>query len=225
MKRSNRLARGRAVGVLCAVAASLSLLSACSSDDGDDTSSGTKQADRAAEQAAATASASASPRLSEDQAERRKLITATKVDWDKAAMTAEKEVSGGKLLEIELGDDDQGNPEWDAEVVASDGTSTDVRIDGVTGKVTKSEKDKDQDAGDKKENTDKLAAAEITSMKAAETATDRKKGTVTSVGLDDSDGGPTVWAVDVVTPATWVKTTFDIDAGNGKVLHENIDRD
>ncbi|MFJ8925364.1 PepSY domain-containing protein [Streptomyces sp. NPDC102364] len=224
MKRSNRSARGRAVGVVCAVAASLSLLSACSSDDGDDTSSGAKESESASQQDQA-GNATPTGRLNEDQAERKKLLSATKVDWDKAARTAEKEVSGSKLLDIELGDDNQGNPEWEAEVVASDGTSTDVNIDAVTGKVSGSTTDKDQDADDKKENTDKLAAAKITAVKAAETATDRKKGKVTSVALDDSDSGSTVWSVDVVTPATWDKTSFDIDAANGKVLNEHVDKD
>lgn len=224
VKRSNRSARGRAVGVVCAVAASLSLLSACSSDDGDDTSSGAKESESASQQDQAS-NATPTGRLNEDQAERKKLLSATKVDWDKAARTAEKEVSGSKLLDIELGDDNQGNPEWEAEVVASDGTSTDVNIDAVTGKVSGSTTDKDQDADDKKENTDKLAAAKITAVKAAETATDRKKGKVTSVALDDSDNGSTVWSVDVVTPATWDKTSFDIDAANGKVLNEHVDKD
>lgn len=224
VKRSNRSARGRAVGVVCAVAASLSLLSACSSDDGDDTSSGAKESESASQQDQAS-NATPTGRLNEDQAERKKLLSATKVDWDKAARTAEKEVSGSKLLDIELGDDNQGNPEWEAEVVASDGTSTDVNIDAVTGKVSGSTTDKDQDADDKKENTDKLAAAKITAVKAAETATDRKKGKVTSVALDDSDSGSTVWSVDVVTPATWDKTSFDIDAANGKVLNEHVDKD
>ncbi|MFJ9123582.1 PepSY domain-containing protein [Streptomyces sp. NPDC102340] len=224
MKRSNRSARGRAVGVVCAVAASLSLLSACSSDDGDDTSSGAKESESASQQDQAS-NATPTGRLNEDQAERKKLLSATKVDWDKAARTAEKEVSGSKLLDIELGDDNQGNPEWETEVVASDGTSTDVNIDAVTGKVSGSTTDKDQDADDKKENTDKLAAAKITAGKAAETATDRKKGKVTSVALDDSDNGSTVWSVDVVTPATWDKTSFDIDAANGKVLNEHVDKD
>ncbi|MEB8341952.1 PepSY domain-containing protein [Streptomyces endophyticus] len=223
-KRSNRSARGRAVGVVCAVAASLSLLSACSSDDGDDTSSGAKESESAAQQDQAS-DATPTGRLNEDQAERKKLLSATKVDWDKAARTAEKDVSGSKLLEIELGDDKQGNPEWDAEVVASDGTSTDVTVDAVTGKVTGSTADKDQDADDKKENADKLSAAKITAVKAADTATERKKGKVTSVALDDSDSGSTVWSVDVVTPATWDKTTFDIDAANGKVLNEHVDQD
>ncbi|MFJ9180012.1 PepSY domain-containing protein [Streptomyces sp. NPDC102360] len=209
---------------MCAVAASLSLLSACSSDDGDATSSGAEESESAAQQDQ-TGDATPTGRLNDDQAERKKLLSATKVDWDKAARTAEKEVSGSKLLDIDLDDDQQGNPEWDAEVVASDGTSTDVRIDAVTGKVSGSTKDNDQDADDKKENTDKLAAAKITAAKAAGTATDRKKGKVTSVALDDADGGATVWSVDVVTPATWDKTSFDIDAANGKVLNEHVDQD
>ncbi|MFD7292967.1 PepSY domain-containing protein [Streptomyces sp. NPDC059897] len=225
MKRSNRGTRRRAVGVVCAVAASFALLSACSSDDGDDdTSAGGNESESAAPKDQ-SGDPSPSGRLNEDQSERKKLLSATKIDWDKAARTAEKEVSGSKLLEIELGDDKQGNPEWDAEVAASDGTATDVRIDAVTGKVSASTTDKDQDADDKKENSDKLAAAKITAMKAADTATESKKGKVTSVALDDSDSGSTVWSVDVVTPATWNKTSFDIDAANGKVLNQHVDQD
>ncbi|MFZ3566264.1 PepSY domain-containing protein [Streptomyces sp. BH097] len=224
VKRSDRRTRRRTVGVVCAVAASFALLAACSSDDGGDTSSGGKESESAAPKAE-SGDPSPSGRLNEDQSERKKLLSATKVDWDKAARTAQKEVSGSELLEIELGDDKQGNPEWDAEVVASDGTGTDVRIDAVTGKVSGSTTDKDQDADDKKENADKLAAAKVGATKAVGTATERKKGKVTSVALDDSDGGSTTWSVDVVTPATWDKTSFDIDAANGKVLNEHVDQD
>lgn len=206
----------RSVGALCAVTASLSFLTACSSDDGGD-SPDTEQSD----------SAGPSGRLNDDQSEREKLLSATDVDWDKAARTAQKEVSGSKLLEIELGDGDskQGAPEWDAEVVASDGTATDVRVDAASGKVSGSTTDKDQDADDKKENTDKLAAARISAAQAAQKATDIKKGTVTAVALDTSDNGSTVWSVDVVTPGTWNKTTVDIDAADGKAVREHVDRD
>ncbi|MBL1104298.1 PepSY domain-containing protein [Streptomyces sp. 5-8] len=51
------------------------------------------------------------------------------------------------------------------------------------------------------------------------------KGTVTAVELEDSDGGTPTWSVDVVTTDDWNKTTFDIDATDGKILREHVDRD
>jgi uncharacterized membrane protein YkoI len=217
------------VGGVCVVAAaSLTLLSACSSGSGQASSPDTRQAARAATQSpsmSASPSPSRSRSLSKDQAERKKLVSATKVDWQQAARTAEKEVSGSRLVEIELSDNGKGAPEWDAEVAAKDGTGQDVKVDAVTGKVTRSEKDSDESADDKKKTVDRLAQATVTPAQAVDAATEHQKGTVTGVKLDEEEAGPTVWAVDIVTRGTWAKTTLDVDAGHGKVLHEKVERD
>ncbi|MGW5868092.1 PepSY domain-containing protein [Streptomyces sp. NPDC055239] len=166
---------------------------------------------------------------------------------DKAAATAVDEVKGSKLTDLELksaddvkdddGDDDAASaspspsasagaagPQWVAEVAEKDGTSHTVRIDAVSGKVLKSEPERDRDADDKKETADWLSRVKQSPEQAAETAVDKTKGTVTSVGLDDKDDGSLVWSVDVVTK-DWNKTDFEIDAVKGDITHEHVDRD
>ncbi|MEU8954160.1 PepSY domain-containing protein [Streptomyces sp. NPDC048518] len=117
-----------------------------------------------------------------------------------------------------------GNPQWVAEVAEKDGTVHKVHIDAVSGKVISSDPDKDQDADDKRELAGWLAKAKKTPQDAAKTATDKKKGTVTSVSLDDTDSGSLVWSVDVVTD-DWNKTDFDVDAVKGDITREHVDRD
>ncbi|MFD4634994.1 PepSY domain-containing protein [Streptomyces sp. NPDC058284] len=117
-----------------------------------------------------------------------------------------------------------GTPQWVAEVAEKDGTVHKVRIDAASGKVISSMPDKDQDADDKRETANWLSRSKQTAQQAAKVATDKKKGTVTSVSLDDNDSGGVVWSVDVVTD-DWNKTDFDIDAVKGKITREHVDRD
>ncbi|WP_351224949.1 PepSY domain-containing protein [Streptomyces sp. NPDC002133] len=163
--------------------------------------------------------------LTEDQTERKDLIAAVKIGWDEAANTALATVQGAKLVDIELKRSTGGGPEWDSKIAAADGTAHEVEVDAVSGKVTRSRVESDQDAEDKRELAGRLSSAKITAQQAVTTATDRKKGTVSAVGLEDSDGGATIWSVDVVTANDWYKTAFDIDAANGDVLREEVDRD
>ncbi|QGV78743.1 PepSY domain-containing protein [Streptomyces ficellus] len=175
------------------------------------------------------------PGQTRDQAERKALLGATEVTWDKAAATAVAEVPRGKLADIELtwarpasgspspaGSPGTGarTPEWEATVAAQDGTAHAVRVDAVSGKVTSSLTDPDQDAEDKQEWAARLGAATVTPQQAAQTATGRTKGTVSAVQLDDE-----VWSVDVVTTNDWNKTTYDVDARTGKIVREHVDRD
>lgn len=197
------------------------------------------------------ASKSASPAapLTGDQKERKALLASTKVTFDKAITTAEGAVKGSKLLELDLkgpgdSDDDSDDsasptaspsptgasaspgtgPEWVAAVAAKDGTEHTVRIDAVSGKVIKSTEDADQDAEEKTRTADRIAKAKQTPQQAAKAATDKKKGTVTSIDLDDNDQDVLVWKVDVVAK-DWNKTTLDIDAADGSVTHQETDRD
>ncbi|MGI5480888.1 PepSY domain-containing protein [Streptomyces lavendofoliae] len=216
-----------AVAAVCAATATAPLLTGC----------GEAREPRAA--AAPTAGASsphrsppasrAPQRLTEDQAERKALIGAAKVPWDKAAGTAVAGVGKGRLAGTELewarstvGSPSAGprTPEWVTAVAAEDGTVHTVRVDAVSGRVTESRVDPGQDRDDKRELSGRLRAATVTPQRAAGTATGRKKGTVTAVGLDDAR-----WSVDVVTTNDWNKTTYDIDARTGKVVREHVDRD
>lgn len=218
-----RLRTASVAAAVCAAVVSAPLLTAC----GD---TGESRVAAAAPTPYGSPTGTPSPRLAtEDQAERRALVQATKVPWDKAAATAVRGVRRGKLTEIELkwaraavGSPSPGprTPEWESTVAAQDGTAYAVRVDAVTGKVTESRVDPGQDPEDKRELADRLGAATVTPQRAVKTATDRKKGTVTAVELDD-----TRWSVDVVTTNDWYKTTYDIDARTGKIVREHVDRD
>ncbi|WP_208639959.1 PepSY domain-containing protein, partial [Streptomyces tricolor] len=98
-------------------------------------------------------------------------------------------------------------------------------VDAVTGKAGQEQAKPDQDPDDKRELADRLEKATVTPQQAAQTATDKTKGTVSAVELDDSDGGTPKWSVDVVTTDDWNKTTYDIDASDRKILREHVDRD
>ncbi|GAA2480925.1 PepSY domain-containing protein [Streptomyces gobitricini] len=212
-----------AVVAVCAAAAASPLLTGC----GD---AGEPRVAAAAPSPHSSPTGTASPRrLTEDQAERQALLKAAKVPWDKAAGTAVAGVREGKLAEIELkwarsavGSPSPGprTPEWDTAVAAQDGTVHTVRVDAVSGKVTESRVEPGQDPDDKRELADRLGAATVTPQRAVKAATDRKKGTVTAVRLDD-----TVWSVDVVTTNDWYKTTYDVDARTGEIVREHVDRD
>ncbi|MEU3661294.1 PepSY domain-containing protein [Streptomyces sp. NPDC032940] len=184
--------------------------------------------------------------MNEDKAERKALVPMAKVTWDKAADTAVKEVSGGKLVDLELKKTtaeatasptgspmpstpnpapSAGSPEWEAKVAASDGTVTRVDIDAVSGKVFRTQVEPGQDADDKKEIADRLGKATQTPQQAVKAATGEAKGTVTGVELDENDQQQVVWAVDVVNTDNWNKTTVGVDATNGKVLSQDVDSD
>ncbi|MFK4069799.1 PepSY domain-containing protein [Streptomyces sp. NPDC029674] len=220
--RRSRLAASRGATLLCAAAAAGALLTGCGSDNDSDTAK--TDASEAGRAASPSASADGGT-LTDDQSERKALVPKAKVGYEDALKSAVAAVDKSKPVSIEL----KGTPDaphWDAEVATDDGSAHSVRVDAVTGKADKPKADADQEADDKQELADWLKKATVTPQQAAETATGKKKGTVTSVELDDSDKGRTVlWSVDVVTPEDWNKTTFDVDATNRKILREHVDKD
>lgn len=224
------------MAVLCALSGSALLLTACG--DAETTTAGVAAP-------AQTTPTGTSPSLSEDQAERKDLVPKAKVGWDKAAATAVKEVPRSKLTHLELKRTPRdataspgspsprtpnpapspGAPEWVAEVAAQDGTVHRVDIDAVTGKVFRAQADPDQDADDKRKIADRLGKARQSPEQAVRAATGKKKGTVTAVELDENDDRRLIWSVDVVDTGNWNKTTYDVDAGDGKIIREHVDRD
>ncbi|MGV9878631.1 PepSY domain-containing protein [Streptomyces sp. NPDC003006] len=208
---------------MCAAAVAAALLTGCG-DDGD--GGGTKtDAAKVARTPATSPSPSASDgALTDDQSERKALIPKAKIGYDEALRTAVAAVDKSKPVSIELkGTPD--SPKWEAEVATADGASHKLDVDAVSGKAGKARADSDQDSDDKRELADRLRKATVTAEQAAKTATDKTKGTVSSIELEDSDGGAPKWSVDVVTTNDWNKTTFDIDATNRKILREHVDRD
>ncbi|MFG2682219.1 PepSY domain-containing protein [Streptomyces sp. NPDC048392] len=254
MSSARRLPPLRSLAVMGALGTSVLLLTACTNAD-TTRSSVAEAAPTASPSASATDSTSASPSASsgspsasmnEDRTERKDLVTATKVTWDKAADTAVKEVPDSKLVDLELKRTEadatasptgspspsmpnpapsQGAPEWEAKVAESDGTVHRIDIDAVTGKVFRTQVDPDQDADDKTQMSNWLDKAKQTPQQAVKAATAKTKGTVTHVELGDNDDQQVVWGVDVVSTDNWNKTTVDVDAANGKVLSQDVDSD
>ncbi|MEU5088058.1 PepSY domain-containing protein [Streptomyces sp. NPDC021356] len=102
MTTALRIPPVRAIAAICALGGSALLMTACS--NGSTGSSVAEAAEAAPASASPSTPSSPSPSasLSKDQAERRDLLAKARVSWDKAAGTAVKEVSGGKLVSIEL---------------------------------------------------------------------------------------------------------------------------
>ncbi|MES4891233.1 PepSY domain-containing protein [Streptomyces sp. NPDC096012] len=221
---------------MCVAAAAGALITGCGKGDTSAAGTGAVEAAQVAPTAsppsapatsssAATTSSSASASgstLTEDQARRKALLAKVKVGYVKALSAATAAVQKAKPLSIDLkGPAD--SPGWEAEVATADGAVHSVRVDAVTGKAGQAQAQQDQD--DKHEVADRLSKATVTAQQAAQTATDKIKGTVTSIGLGTSDNGAPKWSVDVVTLKDWKKTTFDIDATTRKIIREHVDQD
>ncbi|AIV38181.1 PepSY domain-containing protein [Streptomyces sp. R1] len=255
MSSARRLPPVRSLAVAGALGASALLLTACTNADTTRSSvAEAAQTESPSPTATDTQSASptGSPTASmnEDQTERKDLVSKAKVTWDKAADTAVKEVPEGKLVDLELKRTDadataspsgsptgsaspsmpnpapsEGAPEWEAKVAQSDGTLHRIDIDAVSGKVFRTMVDPDQDPDDKTQITEWLDKAKQTPEQAVKAATEKAKGTVTHVELGDNDDQQVVWDVDVVDKKNWDKTSVVVDAANGKVLSQKVDKD
>lgn len=245
----------RSLAVAGALGASALLLTACSNAD-TNRSSVAEAAQTESPSTTATdtqspsSTGSASASMNEDKTERKDLVSAAKVTWDKAADTAVKEVPEGKLVDLELKRTDadataspsgsptgsaspsmpnpapsEGAPEWEAKVAQPDGTLHRIDIDAANGKVFRTMVDPDQDPDDKTQITEWLDKAKQTPEQAVKAATEKAKGTVTHVELGDNDNQQVVWDVDVVDKENWNKTSVEVDAANGKVLGQKVDKD
>ncbi|WP_406480746.1 PepSY domain-containing protein [Streptomyces platensis] len=220
--RRGRPAGPRTIGLVCAVAAAGALLSGCGSS-GSDTASPQKSA--APSRAVPATAASPSGSLNADQAQRKALVPKAKVDYGQALKAAIAAVPSSEAIAAEL-KGTPSSPYWDTVVATTDGTAYAVRVDAVSGKAQKPQPQSD-DPDDKQELAARLGKATVTAQQAAETATEKTKGTVTTIELGDADhGNDTVaWTVGVVTTDDWNETTYEIDATNRKVLWMHVDQD
>lgn len=247
MSSLRRLPPVRSLAAVCALGASALLLTACGSSGTDraDVAAAAPTSPGATSATATSASPSASVSLSQDQTERKDLINATKVTWQKAADAAIQEVPDSRLVGLELKPTpadvtatpgtaspstpnpapSPGAPEWEAKVATEDGTVHRVEIDAVNGKVFRSQAEQDQSADDKQEIVNRLNDATQAPDQVVKAATDKVEGTVTGLELDQDDNDQVMWSVDVVDNDTWVLTSVDVDAASGEVLREQVERD
>ncbi|MEU0375215.1 peptidase M4 [Streptomyces sp. NPDC006283] len=129
---------------------------------------------------------------------------------------------GSKLIDIDLRRPDGVRAQWDTRIAAADGTAHVVYVDAVSGQVARSRVESDQDSGDKRELVALLNSTKISPQVAASTATGRRKGTVSAIGLENSDGGPVRWSVDLMMNDGG-KAVLDIDSATGSVVGEQVD--
>ncbi|MFE1172437.1 PepSY domain-containing protein [Streptomyces sp. NPDC058773] len=222
--RRGRPAGPRTIGLVCAVAAAGALLSGCGSS-GNDTASPQKSAGPS-RAVPATGPASPTGSLSADQAQRKALIPKIKTDYEHALKAAIATVPSSEAIAAEL-KGTPASPYWDTVVATTDGTAYAVRVDAVSGTAEKPRAQSD-DPGDKQELAARLSKATVTAQQAAQTATEKTKGTVTTIELGDADHGDNddvAWTVGVVTADDWNETTYEIDATNRKVLWMHVDQD
>jgi uncharacterized membrane protein YkoI len=218
------LSVSRGVALLSAAAAAGALLTGCGDDAGGD--GARTGAAKAAPLAATTSSPSpGASHLTEDQAKRKQLLPKVRTGYEQALRAAVAAVPKSEPVSVKLKTGPADRPRWKVEVATADGAAHTVRVDAVGGKAGKARAETDQDDDDRRELADRLKKATVTAQQAAQTATDKTKGTVTAVELGDSDGGTPTWSVDVVSTGDWNKTTYDIDATDRKVLREHVDRD
>ncbi|WP_328383757.1 PepSY domain-containing protein [Streptomyces sp. NBC_00400] len=218
--RCGRPAGPRAIGLVCAVAAAGALLSGCgNSDKAPQKDAGPPRA------VPASAPASPSSSLNSDQAQRKALIPKAKVGYQQALKAAVAAVPSSKPIAAEL-KGSPTSPYWSTAVATSDGTVHDGHVDAVSGKLTQSRTESDS-SGDKQHLAGQLSKAKVTAQQAAETATEKTKGTVTTIELGNAENGSdaVAWTVGVVTPADWNQTTYGIDATNRKVLWTHTNND
>ncbi|MEX2970800.1 PepSY domain-containing protein [Streptomyces sp. C184] len=216
--RCGQLAVPRAIGLVCAVAAAGALVSGCGS-------TGKKETGSPKRPVPASAPATPSGSLSADQARRKALIPSASVDYVQALKAAVAAVPASEPIAAEL-KGTPASPYWNTAVATADGTVSDVRVDARTGKAAQPQTESD-DPGDKQQLAARLSKATVTAQQAAETATDKTKGTVTSLELGDADHGNTdnpAWSVGVVTTDDWNETAYEIDATNRKVLWMRVEQ-
>ncbi|MEW2434894.1 PepSY domain-containing protein [Streptomyces caniferus] len=214
--RCGRPAGPRAIGLVCAVAATGALLTGC----------GNSEKDKApARPVPASAPASPSTSLNAEQAQRKALIPKAKVGYEQAMKAAVAAVPASEVIAAEL-KGSPASPYWSTAVATTDGTVHSVRVDAVSGKAEQPRSESD-DSGDKQQLAARLSKAKVTAQQAAQTATDKTKGTVTTVELGDAQNGSdaVAWTVGVVTPDNWNETTYGIDATNRKVLYMHVNQD
>jgi uncharacterized membrane protein YkoI len=156
-----------------------------------------------------------------DKAEQAKLEKVAKIDADAASKAATDKVPG-TVDEVEL-DEEGGNVVYEVDVVAQDGTETEVIVDAGNGKILAQEVDKDADEAkaDKAEQAKLEKLAKIDANAASKAATDKVPGTADKVELDEEDG-KVVYEVDV-TAKDGTQSEVLVDATNGKILAEQAD--
>ncbi|GAB2905721.1 hypothetical protein GCM10027203_00560 [Nonomuraea fastidiosa] len=129
-----------------------------------------------------------------------------------AGQAALAAVPGSKVISMEA---EENGSRWEVQVVGKDGTEYQLDVEG--GKVVTGPTSEQDDADDKAELRDRVAAAKLDYAQAADKITAAvPEGRITELALDD-ERDKTVWESDVVT-TDGAKHEVTIDAATGDVI-------
>jgi uncharacterized membrane protein YkoI len=138
-----------------------------------------------------------------------------------AAATALKQVPGTTLISIET---ESSQSRWEVQLVNADGEEYEVTVSADVGKVLGSPRPEHEDAQDRREHKDRVAAATVDYREAA-TAFRQAVPNAHIVELNlDTERGMTVWEGDL-EDANGAKHSVAIDAGTGDVTTNSLDAD
>ena len=161
-----------------------------------------------------------------DTQEQAELAKQAKITEEEATKTALEKVPG-TVNEVELEDED-GTIVYGIEVVSTDGTQQDVKVDAQTGKIVKVEADDEENGeeNDEEENDTQSQAelakqAKITEEEATKTALEKVPGTVNEVELED-ENGTIVYGIEVVS-TDGTQQDVKVDAQTGKIVKVEAD--
>ena len=154
------------------------------------------------------------------------LAKQAKITEEEATKTALEKVPG-TVNEVELEDED-GTIVYGIEVVSTDGTQQDVKVDAQTGKIVKVEADdeengeeNDEEENDAQSQAELAKQAKITEEEATKTALEKVPGTVNEVELED-ENGTIVYGIEVVS-TDGTQQDVKVDAQTGKIVKVEAD--
>ena len=154
------------------------------------------------------------------------LAKQAKITEEQATKIALEKVPG-TVNEVEL-EDENGTIVYGIEVVSTDGTQQDVKVDAQTGKIVKVEADDEENGkeNDEEENDTQTQAelakqAKITEEEATKTALEKVPGTVNQVELED-ENGTIVYGIEVVS-TDGTQQDVKVDAQTGKIVKVEAD--
>ena len=154
------------------------------------------------------------------------LAKQAKITEEQATKTALEKVPG-TVNEVEL-EDENGAIVYGFEVVSTDGTQQDVKVDAQTGKIVKVEvddeengKENDEEENDTQTQAELAKQAKITEEAATKTALEKVPGTVNQVELED-ENGTIVYGIEVVS-TDGTQQDVKVDAQTGKIVKVEAD--
>jgi len=141
-------------------------------------------------------------------------------DLERAGAAALKKVPDSTVTEL----DAKRNGLWKVEVVTTNGTEREMRIDPANGKIVRGPDTDDDDADDRAEHRRKVEGAKLDFRAAAKKVRSVVNGArITELELD-THRGTVVWEADLVV-GDGKKYDVKIDAKSGKVVQKKVDRD